>query len=422
MNFRYAIMLLLLSQFAFADCIGYTDEFDVRVLDGNLRPIENADVWIKFDRGTLFGEQYFTTEPRKSDAQGLVHFKILNQGTTARTIDCDIEIGASHGGSTNTTEVEANIHGPIVDLKLSDVYPVKFYVRDQLNAPIANASVTIGNNTGKTNQYGYVKYFYKTGTYDYFASYQIASQAGSITVDDDVEFAVIFPWYSISLDVTDDYGEPLPATLNILNSSFVLENGHYENDRSYNDIIDYKVSYKGIEKSGTIEATKTPSVDIVLDIHAPKFDEITSEVTGARPKLNIPLSDPGTYPSGVDIQTLKVSYRLEPADATTPWNNALVFTTGFNSFAAEFPELPANSVIQFRIEAKDKAGNKATVDGKFSTLTGTTQTNDTQNQTNTQETPEETQGIPLWVILVGLIVVILAVYLVIRSKSNGMGG
>ncbi len=421
MNFRYAILLLLLSQFAFADCVGYTDEFDVRVLDGNLKPVQNADVWIKFDRGTLFGEQYFTTEPRKSDAQGLVHFKILNQGTTTRDIDCDIDIGASAGGSSNKTEVEANIHGPIVDIKL-DIYAVKFYVRDQLNAPIENASVTIGNNSGKTNQYGYVKYVYKKGTYDYFASYQIASQAGTLDVDEDVEFAVIFPWYKISLDVTDDYGEPLPATLNILNSSFVLTNGHFENNRSYNDIIDYKVSYKGIEKSGTIDATKTPSVDLVLDIHAPLFGSIASETTGMRPKLNIPISDPGDYPSGLDIQTLKVNYRLEPADATTPWNNALVFTTGFNSFAAEFPELPSNSIIQFRIEAKDKAGNKATVDGKFSTLTGTTETNVTQNQTNPQETVEDGQGIPLWVILVGVIVVILAVYLVIRSKSSGMEG
>jgi hypothetical protein len=422
MDFRYVILLLLLSHFAFADCVGYTDEFDVRVLDGNLRPIPGADVWITFDRGTSFGEQYFTTEPRQADAQGLVHFKVLNQGTLVRTIDCDIEISGSAGGSTNKTEVKANIHGPIIDLQLSDVYPVKFYVRDQLNAAIENASVTIGNNSGKTNQYGYVKYFYKTGSYDYFASYQIASQAGSLRVDDDVEFAVIFPWYSISIDVTDDYGEPLPATLNILNASFVLQNGHFENNRSYNDIIDYTVSYKGIEKSGTIDANKNPDVDIALDIHAPLFDKITSDTTGRRTKLSIPVKDPGKFPSGLDIQSLQVNYRLEPADATTPWNTALVFTTGFNSFAAEFPELPADSIVQFRIEAKDKAGNKATVDGKFSTLTGTTETNVTQNQTNPQETVEDGQGIPLWVILVGAIVVILAVYLVIRSKSNGMEG
>jgi hypothetical protein len=419
MDFRYAILLLFLSQLAFADCVGYTDEFDVRVLDGSLRPIKDADVWITFDRGTSFGEQYFTTEPRKTDEQGLVYFKILNQGTTVRDIDCDILVTASAGGSTNTTEIEANKHGPIVDVNMADVYPVKFYVRDQLNAGIENASVTIGNNSGKTNQYGYVRYYYKEGTYDYFASYQIASQPGTITVDGaDVEFAVIFPWYSISLEVTDDTGEPLPATLNIFNQSLVLSNGRFESERTYSDFIDYKVSYKGIEKSGTIEAAKKPNVEIILDTHAPLFSSITSDTIDGRTRLNIPLTDPGIHASGVDVPTLKVNYRLEPADASTPWNTALVFTTGFNSFAAEFPELPANSIVQFRIEVKDKAGNKATVDGKFSTLTGTTSTNNTQNQTEPQETVEDGQGIPLWVIFVGIIVAILAVYLVIRSKSN----
>lgn len=419
MYLRYAIILLLLSQFVFADCAGYTDEFDARVLDGNNRPISGADVWIKFDRGTSFGDQYFTTEPKKSNEQGIVHYKVLNQGTTVRTIDCDIEVYASLGGSTNMTEVEANIHGPIIDVKLGDVYPIKFYVRDQLNAPIENASVTIGNTTSKTNSFGYVTQFYKKGTYDYFASYQIASQAGTITVDDAVEFAVIFPWYKISLDVKDDNGDPLPATLKILNQSFVLTDGHFENDRSYNDIVDYEVIYKGIEKSGTINAAENPYTQIIMDIHAPLFDSITSQTVNKRTTLEIPLRDPGPYASGIDIPSIRVSYRLEPADASTPWSTALVFTTGFNSFAAEFPELPANSIVQFRIEAKDKAGNKATVDGKFSTLTGSTGTDDTQNQTDTQDSEEDGQGIPLWVILVGGIVVILVVYLVIRSKSNG---
>ncbi len=416
MDFRYAILLLILSQVSFADCVGYTDEFDVRVLDAELRPIEGADVWITFDRGTLFGEQYFTTEPKKTGPDGKAHFKVLNQGTLARPIDCAITINGAAGGAVKSFDITANAHGPIVDVILSDVYEVVFYVRDQLNAPIANASVTIGDQVGKTNEKGFVRHLFRSATYDYLASYQEAKQAGQLQVSDDVEFIVIFTYYSISLDVIDDTGTPLPVTLTMLNETLELPDGHYEYEKTYGDILPYEVTYEGIVKTGKIVASASPHAQIVIDLNAPLFGSIEPETIQRRTKLNIQISDPGEFASGVDVQTLKASYRVEPADATTPWNSAVVFTTGFNSFAAEFPELPSDSIVQFRIEVKDKEGNKATVDGKFSTWTGPI--DDTQNQTDTQENGEEEQGIPLFYIIGGVFVVILAIYLVFHIKSK----
>jgi hypothetical protein len=68
----------------------------------------------------------------------------------------------------------------------------------------------------------------------------------------------------------------------------------------------------------------------------------------------------------------------------------------------------------------DKAGNKASIDGKFSTLAGQSEpVNNTQNQTNAQPTAEQEQGIPLLYIFAGAIVVLLAVYVVFRIKSQG---
>ncbi|MFH1685385.1 MAG: hypothetical protein ABH983_03695 [Candidatus Micrarchaeota archaeon] len=420
MNFKYMLLLLILSQIVIADCAGYVDEFSVRVLDSKNRPIEGADVWIKFDRGTLFGEQYFTTEIRQTDAAGKVDYQVINQGTNTREIDCTIVINGSAGGGTKKIEVEANSHGPIVDVILDDVYPVKFYVRDHLNAPIENASVTIGDKSGKTNEYGYVKYLFVEGSYDYLSSYEIAKQAGTIVIEgEDVEFAVIFPHYHIYVDVLDDYGDPLPVNLTVLNETVYLPDGHYENEKIFGDYIPYKIGYKGLEKNGEILAIENPRAEIILDIHAPLFGEVVSETINNRTKLNIPISDPGADASGVDVKTLQVQYRLEPADASTPWNTAVVFTTGFNTFAAEFPELAPDSIVQFTIEVKDKEGNKATLGGKFSTLVGTAPPiNNTQNQTNPQETPGESQEIPLLYIIVVVFVVIFAIILVKKLKSN----
>jgi hypothetical protein len=61
MRYLHLLILMLLVGSAFADCIGYNDSFYVRALDAKYRAIEGANVWIKYDRGTSFGDKYFTT-------------------------------------------------------------------------------------------------------------------------------------------------------------------------------------------------------------------------------------------------------------------------------------------------------------------------------------------------------------------------
>lgn len=415
MNFKYVLLLLILSHFAFADCAGYTENFDVRVLDASIRPIEGADVFVKFDRGTSFGEQYFTTEIKKTDSNGKAHFTIYNQGTNTRNIDCRIWITAATGGTTREDVITVAEHGSVVDLIFDDVHPVKFHVRDQFNAAIPNASVTVGNETKKTDEKGLAKFLYKEGTYDYLASYETAKQAGSMLVEDDVDFVVNFAYYRIVINVKDDYGNPLPITLTLLNRTFKID-GYYESNKTYGEDIPYEIEYKGIVESGSIVPAVDPKLDVVFDVHAPIFDSITPEKVNNKTKLSVSVSDPGSDASGVDVRSMDVRYRLEPADPSTPWSSAAVFTTAFNSFSVQFPDLPDNSVVQFRAEIKDKAGNKATVDGKFSTLVEEVEI--TENQTDTQETEDKPQEIPLFYIIGGVIVIVFAIYLVKRIKSN----
>jgi len=423
MNLRYAVLLLIVLELApivFADCVGYHDAFYVRVLDGNKRPISDAVITVKYDRGLSFGEKYFTTPPKTTNSTGQIYYDLYNGGTTTRTIDCKIEINVSGGGSSKKEVIEANKHGPTVDVILGDVYQFRFYVRDQFKAPLPNSTVNVGNYSGDTDANGMFYKQLKTGKYSYFASFMDASQAGTLNVTNDTEFEVIFPHYKITLDVTDDAANPLPCTLEIFNKTFDLADGHFENEKTFGESVPYIVNYRGIKSEGTILPAAEPIVYVRYDINSPYFGNVTSDVVNNRFKINIEVWDPNQYASGLDVSTMKMYYKLEPSDATTPWSNAVVYTTGRNKFTADFPELPADSIVKFRAEVKDKAGNRAEKEGKFSTFAIVPPQNGTGNQTNPPPEPPQEQGIPLIYILGGGILLLLAVYLVFRMKTKAV--
>jgi hypothetical protein len=127
MKLLHVVLFLLLAQLSYAACIGYEESFDVRVLDAKGRAMEGAAVNLTFDRGTSFGDKYFTTDIRYTDANGKVHFDIYNQGTTTRKIDCDIDIAVAAAGSRATETIEVDKHGPIVDVRLSNVFLGRIY-------------------------------------------------------------------------------------------------------------------------------------------------------------------------------------------------------------------------------------------------------------------------------------------------------
>jgi len=417
-HFTLCLFLILVSGSAFADCVGYTDIFDVRVLDAKYRPIPDANVTVKYDRGALFGEQYFTTPIQLTNGSGMAHFEVYNQGTLSRPIDCKIIITGSVGGSSKVVTVTANVHGTPVDVALGDVYPVKFYVKDQFGVPIPNASVMLGGAIKKTGSDGIAEYRYKKGSYTYFASYMEASQAGTLSVVDDTNYEVLFSHYRITIDVIDDFGEPLNATLTISNSTSVLENGHYENNKTFGEEIPYVIDYQGRVSEGKIIPAENPVAKLTYDIHSPLFDKIEQEMVNNRPKLTITVSDPGQFSSGVDFGTFKATYNLEQG---APWSQAVTYTSGRNTVAVEFPELPENSIVQFRAEIKDKAGNKATVEAKFSATSEQPPQNNTQNQTGPPPQPDQKQEIPLIYIVGGVIITIIAIYIVIRIKYKPGG-
>src|SRR5271157_4267697 len=100
MDARYLVLLLLLISLSYADCVGYNDTFQVRVLDAKLRPVENAAVTVTYDRGASFGAQYFTTPFKYTYQNFFLNILIYNQWTGCRAIDCNIVINGSIGGTS----------------------------------------------------------------------------------------------------------------------------------------------------------------------------------------------------------------------------------------------------------------------------------------------------------------------------------
>ncbi len=417
MDFRYAIVFLLLAQLSFADCVGFIESFDARVLDAKYRPIEGAEVTVKYDRGSTFGDVYFTTPIQLTNSSGKIHYNLANQGTLTRKIDCKIVITASAVGSTRTKEIIVGQHGDPVDVVLDDVYPVRFYVKDHYGAPLENATITIDGQTMRTNSAGYVKYYAKTGSYEYLASYLEGSQDGSFEVADDVAFEVFLTFYRISIETKNDQGTPIPVTISLFNKEFESE-GKFVMDKAFGNEIEYIVDHKGVIKSGYIYPEDKPDIEVIFDVNAPLFEKITPETTASgKPRLLITISDQGPFASGVNPQTMSVVYKVEPAEPGAPWSRAATFTTGKNTFAAEFPGLPENRIVNYRAEVRDKEGNIATIEGKFATLPVPDE-NTTNNQTDTQDNKDKEQGIPQIYIVSGAIIIILVVFMLIRHKSK----
>ncbi len=407
MRFCLIFLVLMVSlSFAASDCVGYTDSFDVRVLNAKLLPFEGADVQVKFDRGTSFGEQYFTTEPRQTDENGKVHFTLLNQGTETRKIDCRIWVYASVGSEVAEKIIEANKHNDPVDLQI-DVYRVEFTVRDQQGRRLENATVFFLDVSKTTDEYGVAVFHGAEQTAEYFVSYKGGQEGGSIAIVGDTKREVVIPIYELILKTVDDRDNPIPATV-------IYADQAYESDGSvtftvYTSEVELDLEYGGIEKTVelSIEDSGRITETVSFDIHPPSISEIIQSLVGERVRLAMTIKDEGIYAETVDPSTVKVRYRVLPE---SQWDTASAFTTGLNRYAVDFPEIEHGRIVEFTITAEDYAGNKVTQDGRFTVQEDAgPEVNDSGNQHENGETDQE---IPYLYIIFGVIFIIIAFYIV----------
>ena len=96
--------------------------------------------------------------------------------------------------------------------------------------------------------------------------------------------------------------------------------------------------------------------------------------------------------------------RWAPGDGA--WNYATAFQTTSTTFSADLPAVEEDALIEFRTEARDKAGNLAELEGLIKIEKG----EDVEIPQDVVE--EEEQEFPLFYIIIGIIIVILLFYVV----------
>ncbi len=405
------VLLFLLSASFASSCVGYTESFDVQVLDAKLRPVENAAVQVKYDRGASFGEQYFVTPPEYTDSNGMFHVEIYNQGTTSREIDCNIYLNATIGGGTTALTVVVDEHGSIVSLVFPDVYKLVFRATDQHMQPLADAKITVDDWTKNANSAGVAVFYLKAGEHQYLVSYMDGKRGESFLMDDDITRDVTLSSHSITIDVLDDEGVGLNSAIFIFDESFGLEEGHFEWTRTFGDEIPYLVRYAGLEKSGSVIPAESTEELVVFDVHSPVFRNFSSGIVNSQPRITVEVVDGGQYSSGLDASTFRFWYRAVGSGGS--WNSATAFQDTPESFNADLPPMEGDTLIEFRTEVRDKSGNHAE-------LEGTVKIEKEKEDDLQQEDGEvEEQEFPFFYILIGIIIVILMVYVVIHIKGKG---
>ncbi|MEM4166213.1 MAG: hypothetical protein QW153_00150 [Candidatus Bilamarchaeaceae archaeon] len=413
---KLAFLLLLLVAVTFADdCVGYSENLHIRVLDSLIRPVEGASVSVTFDRGTSFGEKYFTTQPKKTDENGSVYFTLLNQGTETRKIDCNIYIDASFGPTSAKKTITALKHPQIIDVKLP-IYRVIFYVRDQNGKPLENATVFFNNETKKTNKNGNVIMYSENGTQQYLVTYRSGSESGFILVSGDTTREAIIPIYEVKIDVYDDRGEPLSALVSYSNETLKTEEGKVV-FKVYNDVVEIKVQYDNIQKNLIVNAKEKPKESIYFDLNAPLINEPKHNLSNNRVRMSFEINDLGQYASGVDPLSIRINYRLLPDGQ---WQKAKTYSLGSNLYGIDFPELEKGTIVEFNVEASDYEGNKAYKSGRF--VIETTIEKPQNESGNKHEKEEKNEEYPIFYAVFGLIFIIFVVYLLkkfIEKQKNG---
>lgn len=403
----FSLVFLLILSASFSVCLSnYSYSFNARVLDAKLRPVPNAFVTIKYDRGFAAGEQYFTSEPKLTSSDGTIQFLVNNPGEAVnRDFDCRITLEAHvFGGSSNKTIIEGGRHGSLVDVILADAYPLRINVRDQMFNPLGGAIVGLNNETLTIGPSGSIYLHAKKGSIPYFINFREASENGVIDLNDDTNFDITIPAHSIKVDVSDEFGNPLSSALTILNSTKSLPDGSFSSSLVYGERVPYEITYLNAKKSGIIYPSEKNELHVVFDKTSPKFGKIEIDPKSTSLiRLLIPISDDGVYSSDVDSKSLTVRYKL---DGESSFRTAVTYVSTRGVYASEIANVSEGKIVNFIATVKDGEGNLASVDGRLQIPISAPVT--------TSDSAMQEQGTPLLYIVIGVIALFLVAFLAFR--------
>lgn len=419
MKMTLLILLIFVLGLSFAaQCsLGFSENINVQVLDGNLRPVQNAEVNFTFQVSKTTGKGYFTTPPFITNADGKTSYLVDNQEIVESKLDCNIVIKATYGSASTQKTIIAQNHENLVQLKLG-IYGVTVLVVDQNEKPLSGAEVWIENVSQTTNNLGITFFMVKSGTSVIYVKYADGKVEDQVVVENDTVKKVGVGLYPFTLTVRDDNGNKLNSVATIGNSTFNVVNGTLALEKLATARPIVVVKYQNLEKEIDVDLTLKNDYEAFFDITAPIILNVSEPEVGEQIlKINILADDPGVFPSGIAQGGVKLDYDV---NRTKEWTSATVYQKKKGGFVAEIPIQVPKSRMDFKVNVNDKEGNSASVEGWF-LVPDATKPIDQNNQTNGQVTPDsQPSGFP-WLAVAGVLIIIIVLVLYFKYTKTGGG-
>ena len=389
----FAVMLLLLMPALLAS---YNDTVNVQVADQLDRPVENASVYVTYQRDSVKG--LITTSPRLTDSGGFVNFTLINTEFVEGVTDRNIVVRVLYGYKGAVLELVANQH-PNLNVVPLELYRLTVQVLDQRKSPLAG-TVMVGNVTMQTGANGVVSLLVPPGDTVIVVSYSNGQAVLTATVKGDTKEELQFEVYDPVVRLLDDNGEQLQGYVTLRDQSLQTNEAGVI---AFKDYVGSSAIFTAQANGHTVVARKdlalSENVIIFLDLHPPVISDVSVQRSSDRlVKLRAYVSDPGIYASGMgELSNVYIDYKAGPRTG-----RETMYLVGPGAYESEFDSGIVNS-IDYAVYAIDNSGNQNFVAGSAFLVPLNTTGNATGGQPG--ESSQSFFGIA-WQVLIGAAVLL----------------
>ncbi|MEW6528769.1 MAG: hypothetical protein AB1391_02685 [Candidatus Micrarchaeota archaeon] len=400
----FFVITLISAFFAVACEPGYEETAVVQVVDGRIRPIENATVQIIYQIDKTTNKGYATTLPKTTDSNGMATVHFINQEFLKERVDCEYTIISNYDNQKVEQKVNVDKHGPIITIKMN-VYKLNIYAIDQNSVPLANAEIIARELKKTTDNNGRAEFLIASGDLNLTLKYGEGQITKNIFIINDTDYQYQAPIYNLNLYVVDDENNPLRVNATIGKKVLSTNaNGYLSVQKLLTAkpaIITY---YKGVKKTINVDLATQNEFYIVYDLHAPKITNVIAKDDG-KIILNMKVIDEGLRASGITPDGITARYSINGVEYQVP-----VYVKAKDEYEVLLGNIDNEGIIEFSLKAQDNSGNLRNMHGYFSiSYENKIIKNETNTIINVGENSSSIDPIQILGVGVGIIIVLIII-------------
>lgn len=382
---KILLFLVMLTSITLA---GYVDYPQVVVVDSEHRAIEGANVWAVYQRDQLRGD--IQTLPVMTDVDGHAELRVTNLEPYEQYIDYDYIVYVSYMGHENQKTITHKdvVSDPLVSFTLPSIHNVGVHVYDAFQGPL-EAEVTVLDITRSCSEYGNVYFSLPTGSYDVSVYYNGYLEVVPIDVyDADVTTEVVLTSYKFNVTLVDDFGNLLDGEVQVADQLVQTVNGTASFDLIVSsDSIIYS-TVNGVTKQQSINLAGDNTFIIVYDYSVPQFEDISFSINKGSWDVTVIVSDPGSYGSGIDSESVQFKYSLF-RETREIKRDIILEKQSDKLYYASFVGEEDGTVIEYQVIVNDNEGNIVIEEGSLIIKTGATSDSKSDVEPDTDNNADE---------------------------------